>query len=430
MKTIARIVMCLVATAAGCTSDTELRLPIAEAERARELKLLAEPPVIQITRAEYTASVEKDVRESADYDQLRRDAYGRLGFFPRDYDTASAAGNASAYYGAIYSQEAKTITIIDSSTSSLLVHELTHALQDQHFDLKRLLATSMSSDESLAKRALIEGDAVIAQTRYELWARGKNPTSAIAEYITETTARGESDRILEEANVPLLFVARQSFAYTFGVAYVARRLDIAMGTWSYGEVNALFAGSGPASTQEVLHPSTEPDPIVPTGFGTLPAAVAAEYDVAMVDRLGEWYAYLLFRPGDANAVPPAGNVPRAVALEAATAKWDGDQLVLLRRKDRAASGIVWTSIWETESAAERIEAGLRRVHGDAVSSVMGSPIAPDGELIRIERRGNQVCFVKNFDPTMMELLARVALSTKEEKRMEILHVVATTPNVH
>ena len=41
----------------------------------------------------------------------------------------------------------------------VLVHELTHALQDQYFDLERFIDGDPLSDEGTARTALVEGDA-------------------------------------------------------------------------------------------------------------------------------------------------------------------------------------------------------------------------------------------------------------------------------
>src|ERR1700688_3627145 len=43
----------------------------------------------------------------------------------------------------------------------LLVHELTHAIQDQHFDLDRLSDSDPLSDGGVARLALVEGDATL-----------------------------------------------------------------------------------------------------------------------------------------------------------------------------------------------------------------------------------------------------------------------------
>jgi len=59
----------------------------------------------------------------------------------------------------------------------VMAHELTHALQDQHFNLRRFGKWPKGdSDSELAAHALIEGDATLAMTLY----MAKNPLVALA----------------------------------------------------------------------------------------------------------------------------------------------------------------------------------------------------------------------------------------------------------
>ena len=59
----------------------------------------------------------------------------------------------------------------------MMAHELTHALQDQHFNLRRFEKWPPGdSDAELAAHALIEGDATLAMTLY----MAKNPLVALA----------------------------------------------------------------------------------------------------------------------------------------------------------------------------------------------------------------------------------------------------------
>src|SRR4030095_462220 len=59
----------------------------------------------------------------------------------------------------------------------VMAHELTHALQDQHFNLRRFEDWPKGdSDAELAVHALIEGDATLAMTLY----MAKNPLVALA----------------------------------------------------------------------------------------------------------------------------------------------------------------------------------------------------------------------------------------------------------
>ena len=62
-----------------------------------------------------------------------------------------------------YSIKDKTLFLYDDLTQAyergVLVHEMVHALQDQHFGLAKLHPTDFDGDADLARSALIEGDA-------------------------------------------------------------------------------------------------------------------------------------------------------------------------------------------------------------------------------------------------------------------------------
>ena len=108
----------------------------------------------------------------------------------------------------------------------------------------------------------------------------------------------------------------------------------------------------------------------------MPADMTADWAVESVDRMGEWYTYLLLYPSTGD---------RDVLARFAAA-WDGDQLLALRRKDGTSSGIVWTTVWDDAAAATLFAAELKHLH-DTLN---------DGEPTLIERRDNEVCFVKNM----------------------------------
>lgn len=375
------------------------------AARARELPLLVQPPLRAISREQYTAVQEKASEAQSEQESARlHDTYGRLGFYPRGFDLGKAGGLAADYVGAFYSTESKEITVVGQPAHSLIVHEMVHALQDQHFDLTRLYAKHTSSDESLALSALIEGDARMVEWRDAAFDQGIDPTASCMPYATPEQARASAIATLlsvQRANRPVYLVAYAAFAYTFGAAFVAEQLKLPSNRWDYAGVNARFAeGSGPASTQEIMHPGVAPDPIVLTGLSALPADMTAEWAVESVDRMGEWYTYLLLYPstGDRDV------------LARFTAAWDGDQLLALRRKDGTSSGIVWTTVWDDAASATLFAAELKHLH----------ETLNDGDPTLIERRDNEVCFVKNMPPELSAQLARTALYGPNERRLDVL----------
>ena len=91
---------------------------------------------------------------------------------------------------AYYDQDEDRIIIrgteISPALSVTLVHELTHALQDQHFDLDREDESEDGGDEVF--RSLVEGDA----TRVEDGYIASLSDDDRARYVAETSSQEES----------------------------------------------------------------------------------------------------------------------------------------------------------------------------------------------------------------------------------------------
>jgi hypothetical protein len=83
-----------------------------------------------------------------------------VGFYvPRRKELALVTGPESLF-GAAFVQRQGTERA-GSMQQGTLVHELTHAVQDQHFDLAKLTADDPLSDADAARKALVEGDATL-----------------------------------------------------------------------------------------------------------------------------------------------------------------------------------------------------------------------------------------------------------------------------
>jgi hypothetical protein len=80
--------------------------------------------------------------------------------------TSLDSGSVLAYYD----DQAKDIIIrgntLTPDTRITLAHEMTHVLQDQHFNLTKLDDHADTSDETFALKAIEEGDAVLTQNDY------------------------------------------------------------------------------------------------------------------------------------------------------------------------------------------------------------------------------------------------------------------------
>ncbi|MGY6499996.1 MAG: hypothetical protein ACXIVQ_03735 [Acidimicrobiales bacterium] len=143
-------------------------------EQERELEFLHPVYVDFFTPEEYSDYMRYDAAELTEDDLLALDrsagAYRALGLTSGPLDMFEAS-NEMADTGtlAVYSWFEQRIVVrgteVDAALEVTLVHELVHALQDQHFDLGRI-GSMESVDEAAAFRAVVEGDATMVEYRY------------------------------------------------------------------------------------------------------------------------------------------------------------------------------------------------------------------------------------------------------------------------
>ncbi len=125
----------------------------------------------------------------------------------------------------------------------IMAHELTHALQDQHFNLRRFEHWPKGdSDAELAVHALIEGDATLAMALYV----ANNPLRALA-FLKSLGAAGMPSAELEKA--PRALRETLLFPYQEGTDWT-RSLYKQSG-WE--RVSKAFTDL-PQSTEQILHP--------------------------------------------------------------------------------------------------------------------------------------------------------------------------------
>src|SRR3989442_13440092 len=125
----------------------------------------------------------------------------------------------------------------------IMAHELTHALQDQHFNLSRFEHWPKGdSDAELAAHALIEGDATLSMALYV----ANNPLRALAflrSLGTSGTASAELDKAPRALRETLLFPYQEGTNWT--------RSLYKNGGWDH--VSKGFTEL-PQSTEQILHP--------------------------------------------------------------------------------------------------------------------------------------------------------------------------------
>src|SRR6266542_3170473 len=173
-----------------------------ETSELRELSILRPVKSGAQSRAEIERMIVKNLDEQTTPAEMHATelTLKKLGLAPADFQyrpfivkllTEQVAG--------YYDPKAQQFSLADwidlEGQKPVMAHELTHALQDQHFNLRRFEKWPKSdSDARLAAHSLIEGDATLAMTLY----MAKNPLVALA-FIRSLGATNMSSEQFKQA---------------------------------------------------------------------------------------------------------------------------------------------------------------------------------------------------------------------------------------
>ena len=223
---------------------------------------------------------------------------------------------------AFYDPQAKDIVIrgkgpLDVDRKATLAHELTHVLQDQHFDLQKLrhAAAASKTSSSGALTALIEGDAERIKAAY---LRGLTPADRAA-YDAAEAKTGESvDSEIESA--PELVKVEFSAPYLFGPSV----LDVLTAHGGNHAVDAALQRGAPTDKIYLDPAEALGDPkATPVAAPSIPNGA---HRVGKPDEIGAFDLFTLL----------ASRIDRQAALSGADA-WTGDRVVTYRSQGRVCA---------------------------------------------------------------------------------------------
>jgi hypothetical protein len=224
----------------------------------------------------------------------------------------------------------------------VLVHELTHALDDQHFGLDRDLP---DGEAALAFAALAEGDAIVVEARY----LASLPAAERQEAADEEQATFGVEGL--GGDVPDVLVELADFPYRDGPELVTALL----GAGGRARLDAAFRAP-PTTSAEVLHPER-----FLAGRGRAPVpTVAADGRVVDSGPLGELVLQRVL----------AGSVPEDRAARAA-AGWAGDRYVAWAVGRRTCVRAV--VVLDSPAEAAELAAALRPWVADQAGAVVVPP---------------------------------------------------------
>jgi hypothetical protein len=332
-----------------------------------------------------------------------------------------------------YDEQTKTVNLLDwiepEAQKPVMAHELTHALQDQSFDLHKLMkkdediekrgpddynALIKVDEESTARTAIIEGQAMIVLLDYVLAPTGRSVKDSpkFVDYMMDEMQKSEGKELIDTA--PLLLREELLFPYGAGAKFVEQVL-LAKGK------DEAFAGvmqRPPLTSREILEPQEYLaghviPPLLLPDLGFLKNDWEA-FDAGAVGQLD--VSILLKQYSDASVA------------DELSPEWRGGSYYAVGRKgvkpadpnSSAHIGLLYVSKWSTEKAARQ----FAKIYGSALLSRYDKVqrMAPQENMpgrdkyssadgpIYIQQNGPLVIAVESFDDALAQRVIQAVLS--------------------
>jgi hypothetical protein len=317
-----------------------------------------------VNRDEVVAYIQKHMEEDEDSQRFQRNeiVLKKFGLIPRDFDLKKfLIGLLREQIAGYYDPATKTVNLLDwvdaDQQKPVLAHELTHALQDQSFDLEKWLKAGEGEDllkvdnptsveferdeAGEARQAVVEGQATVTLIDYQLAPVGQSMANSpqIVDAIREGMLVGSADSI-QFHNAPSFLKEALTFPYRYGLGFVGQ----VVAKRGKEGANALFSNP-PTTTRQIMEPDTylsgEKLPPMPVpDFKSL----FKDYEEVDAGGFGEFDTAML-----------VGEYAGGVAAVKVSPNWRGGYYFAVRPKDKptAPLGLLYVSRWSSaEKAAE------------------------------------------------------------------------------
>ena len=376
---------------AGNAGENEQVLEVeADAAAVRELDPKEDVDETFITRDQLRTNLIRDIDEDYPKDEAERDALELwlMRLTPnRDLDLHQLfidlyTENIAGYYD---SEENKLFVLGDQKQLSpqareTLAHEFVHSLQDQHYDLDKLLPEdSTDDDRSMAIRSLVEGDATLAGVMYAY----RHFTKEEFEEMLAESSNNPSDVI---DSVPTYIRNGLLFPYDAGATFVGKLIE----EGGFDRVNKALADP-PVSTEQILHPDkylqTPRDEPLPVTIPPLTSTLGTGWTYKDSGTLGEFDFTEILRENGAGAPVDSAD------------GWGGGKYDLYQNGNNALLFI--DSRWDTASEANEFYNAMQETFVTAKSE--GDKLWSDGgRYFGLKYSGDRVTLVTSTDRTALD----------------------------
>ena len=392
-----------------------------------------------VSRAQVEKYIGEKFKDDADRIRFERSelVQKKFGLLPRTFDlhnflikllTEQVAG--------YYDEKTRTMNLLDWNEPDMqrpvMAHELTHALQDQSYNLEKMskhdeeiekhgledLDALISNDEeSTCRSAVLEGQAMIVLLDYVLAPQDGSVQKMpqIVDMMQASMDKSRGSPVFDSA--PLLLQEELAFPYRQGMKFIRDLLVAGGKQLAYTGVLSRM----PQTTREIMEPKEY------LAGRRVPALLLPDLGFLKKD----------YEPYDAGAV---GQLDVSILLriyadeeldKRLSTEWRGGAYYAAGRKgakppDRNSTahiGLFYVSRWATEAAAKefaktyadalpRRYESLRRVAADQAAATPGRDqyMSADGPIF-IQQTGTAVVAVESFDEDSAKKLIEAGLKT-------------------
>ncbi|HKR95438.1 MAG TPA: hypothetical protein VJW55_08760, partial [Candidatus Angelobacter sp.] len=362
----------------------------------------------------------------------------KFGLLPRDFDLHSFLIKLlKEQVAGFYDEKTKTMNLLDLNAPYMqrpvMAHELTHALQDQSFDLEKMTKHDediekkglkdldelvRNDEESTCRSAVMEGQAMIVLIDYVLAPSDESVQKMpkVVDMMQASMDKSKDSPVFDSA--PLLLQEELAFPYRQGMKFIRDLLVAGGKQLAYKGVLERM----PQTTREIMEPQEYlaghrvPPLLLPNldflkkDYEPFDAGAVGELDVnillrvyadkAVADRLTpEWRGGAYYAAGRKGVKPPDKN-------------------------STAHVGLFYVSKWANEAAAKDFATfyaaalpkryqSLQKVSADSAADGRYEFKSSDGPIF-IQQTGNMVVAVESFDQNVATQLIETGLKSGQE----------------
>ena len=373
------------------------------------------------SKDEIEQSVIKDLDESTTPEEFAstQKTLAKLGlvardFGLRDYIVKLLREQVAGFYEPKTQEFYLAAWVPISEQRTVMAHELMHALQDQHFNLRRFEKWPKGdSDAELAAHALIEGEATIMMYQYALDREGVRldvtKLGSLTERMLAESDPEDASKYPLLAGAPAVLRDGLQFPYIYGAGFVQEVLKA--GSWK--AVDKSYSRL-PASTEQIIHPErfiTWDDP-VKIDIADLVRSLGPGWKRVDADVNGEFGYQIALREFIGKA-----------AVKAA-AGWGGDRYLLYENTRTGATMMAQFTTWDSvidaveffDAYSERTEKRYTVKRSSDAATQKRVYNTAEG-LVSIELRGGDVVIIEGAqDRQQLERLSDQVWQSKKSPR--------------